>query len=580
MKNLGKYISWLCGTALGVFILIGLRGFWYTRTVTVAFEHSNTTRFNLKVVPLDNKGYDLLRGGVGLTVPETDADAWESCEVSVPIGKLPFFRIDFSECSGKFRIREFRAVGKGCVMGDRMKLSPIGGLELTDENGVWTCRCPDAGAGGIIIMLPKKLKGARGVIWFAFGNVLLLSILAGVLAGRRMLPLVPEKPGMLFFVELLFIGGIFAAIALPPTGMDSDTVSKGENRKLAPPPELFRNRRTNLAFFREFDQWYNDRFMGRSQGIDLYQTLFRPTGYAFQGRNGWFFSNVYGAVEAACNQKQYSDAELGEMAARLENLRDYLAGRGCRFYLVLVPSKGRVYFDNFPTSYPRLHPVSRYEQVVSYLREHTDLTVIDPLPEMMRLRADGECGDLYYRYGTHWTPEGAYTAYRLLRREIVKDFPAGGEAVPEDQLVNTPPVPAETELLMQLNIDADQFCAPEELSVPAWRPPVDHLKLVRNREILIYNFTTTGYEPASPEAAEAVAAMPRGYFYGDSFMGGLSVCELNHYSRVELATIGHANSFRLSLGAPEFEALKPQIYILLTNELALDRLLRIDLPEE
>ena len=39
-------------------------------------------------------------------------------------------------------------------------------------------------------------------------------------------------------------------------------------------------------------------------------------------------------------------------------------------------------------------------------------------------------------------------------------------------------------------------------------------------------------------------------------------------------------SFRLSLGAPEFEALKPQVYILLTNELAIDRLLRIDLPEE
>ena len=74
--------------------------------------------------------------------------------------------------------------------------------------------------------------------------------------------------------------------------------------------------------------------------------------------------------------------------------------------------------------------------------------------------------------------------------------------------------------------------------------------------------------------------MPRGFFYGDSFLDALLTCESQHYSEAVFSTIAHAGDYRLRLAGDEFARLKPQVFVLLTNELGLDRLLKLDLPEE
>ncbi|MBE6388530.1 MAG: hypothetical protein E7045_10845 [Lentisphaerae bacterium] len=567
----------LCGVIAAVITLAALRNFWLEKQITVSFSHTNSNRFQLKFTPLDKRGYKLLNGGVEFELPETQGKALKKT-VTIPSDDLHAIHVDFKGSSGTLDIDNF-SVSSG-------KKTISSGVVIFGENGVktkinsadWNLKISDPAKAELSLKIPGKAKPRTVICWFALANILLLSAAAGYLAAKQFSRKVSDKFTIVFAAEAVFIVFCLVLLILPVTGIDSDTVTRGENRKLNTAPELFRNRRLNPDFFKEFDRWYCDRFMGRSNGIDLYQKLFRPTGKAFAGKNGWYFSNIYGAADAACNKTLYSEQELSDIKSNLENLQNFLSEKNCKLYLVLVPSKARVYREFFPDKYPLLNKRSKYEQLSEFLSKHTDIKTVDPLQEMLSKKSSS--ADLYHKFGTHWTPYGAYITYCKLRETIQKDFPAGGNALAEKELVMTPGFPAETELLMQLDIDPAKHCAPSELNYPAWKPRELNLSARPHTFLHLYNYFSRRTVPANSAAAKRIAAMPRGFFYGDSFLDALLTCESQHYSEAVFSTIAHAGDYRLRLAGDEFARLKPQVFVLLTNELGLDRLLKLDLPEE
>ena len=573
-----KILSFLCGIATGIFVLVALRGFWLSETVSVSFHHANSTRFTMILSPLDSKGYKLLNGSVTAEIPETANGNYNEYSILIPVEKLEHLQLQIVDCAGQFALRDVVVSGNSRQIDNGYILTCGSTIDMVQTESTWKFNVSGAEDSVLSVTLPHKVKGSASINWFTFLNIAISAAAAGYLATCRFAVKNNDPVTGRNAVNMLFLAACFVFLALPPTGIDTDTVSKGENRKLAAPPELLKNRTLNKNFFHEFDLWYCDRFMGRSGGIELYQRLFRPAGKAFPGSNGWYFSNIYGANEAACNKDLYTDAELTEISARLETLDKYLASRNCRFYLVLVPSKGRVYREYYPQSYPLLNRLSKYEQLTAYLAEKTEIAFIDPLPELLRRKETAGCGDLYHRYGTHWTPEGAYVAYRLLRQAVTGDFPESGNALLPEELNKDRVFPAETELLMQLDIAPGEICSPEDLFYPAWKPHDELISQQVTSELRMHNFTSRSaraYEPANAAGIQK----PRIYFYGDSFLDVLLLCESAHFSEAVFATIAHAGDYHLRLGAREFDRLQPQIYVLLTNELGLDRLLRLDLPE-
>ena len=567
----------LCGTAVGIFTLAALRNCWLEKQLDISFSHINKNRLQAVFTPLDKKGYKLLNGGVKVNIPESPGRR-SALKFTLPVDTMHALHVDLNGCSGTAVIDGFTVAGSKKSISDGIEFVNSNGINNSIRNNAWHLEITDPAKAEFSLRLTKKIRPRTAVCYFAAINIFLLSAAAGYLAGRRFFEKVKTAPDAMLAAEGIFIAASLVIMILPVTGIDSDTVTRGENRKLNPAPQLFRDRRLNPVFFREFDLWYCDRFMGRSNGIDLYQQLFRPTGKAFAGKNGWYFSNIYGAVDAACNKTLYSQSELQDIKANLENLNSFLARRNCKLYLVLVPSKARVYREFFPDKYPLLHSKSKYEQLSEFLKNNCNVSVTDPLPEMLEAKNDGE--DLYHRYGTHWTPKGAYLTYQKLRTQILRDFPASGNAAAAETLDLRKTFPAETELLMQLDIDPAKHCKSEELSYSAWKPAEQNLDAKPAVSLHIYNYYSRLAVPKDGAAKKRVEKMPVGVFYGDSFLDALLTCEAQHYREALFSTVAHAGDYRLQLAGSDVERLKPQVFVLLTNELGLDRLLRLDLPEK
>jgi alginate O-acetyltransferase complex protein AlgJ len=166
-----------------------------------------------------------------------------------------------------------------------------------------------------------------------------------------------------------------------------------------------------------------------------------------EGRDGWLF------LRLGTNQVIRFFTEAGYFSASdVERWCDLLAERairmnelGARYFHFIVPDKLTVYRDNYLGSLKyydnrpsRTIPLALDRRGLSYI--YIDIT--------SRLIAERDARLLFYKTDTHWTPFGAFIAYRqlseasgveefdlsdLVRREYVATFDLGGKLNPQVQ---------------------------------------------------------------------------------------------------------------------------------------------------
>lgn len=76
----------------------------------------------------------------------------------------------------------------------------------------------------------------------------------------------------------------------------------------------------------------------------------------------------------------------------------------------------------------RKSTTSSTEQLIAYLREHTDIQVVWPYDEMKKYMAEHTDTPLYYRTDTHWNQLGAYIGTSALLSALGIDTPEPSEA--------------------------------------------------------------------------------------------------------------------------------------------------------
>lgn len=130
-----------------------------------------------------------------------------------------------------------------------------------------------------------------------------------------------------------------------------------------------------------------------------------------RGKEGWLFykTGPDGASPLADYQGMlaFTPEQLAQYAAGAQALSDALAENGQKLVLNFTPNKDTVYPEYLPDHYPVLHEDKLTDQLVAYLRENTDVTVIYT-PE--RLSAHSREAQLYFKYDTHWNNMGALLA--------------------------------------------------------------------------------------------------------------------------------------------------------------------------
>ncbi len=232
------------------------------------------------------------------------------------------------------------------------------------------------------------------------------------------------------WADVLLIAGFLAAISIPILGMISG-LDAGErlheNRLRVRPPSWPRNLGALAAFPRRFESFFNDGFGFREP---LIQWLSRAeveglgvssSPQVIVGRAGWLFFAGLGAREYLRATEPFRPEQLERWSEMFQERHDWLAARGIRYLVVIVPNKETVYPEYLPASANRVGERSRFDELLEYLARYSNVHVLDMRAAFLREKAKEP---LYYRTDTHWNGRGAYLGSAEIVRALSAWFPA------------------------------------------------------------------------------------------------------------------------------------------------------------
>ena len=203
-----------------------------------------------------------------------------------------------------------------------------------------------------------------------------------------------------------------------------------ENRQMAEQPRLTLD--TYRQFSMKFNSYFNDNIPFRNSlvtlnnAIDYFVFKRSSDSRVAIGSDNWlFYCSVADGDPIACykGENLLSEDELSDIAANCINQRDYLDSLGKEFVIFIAPNKERMYSEHMPGRFGE--PAENYMalQIVTYLREHTDIRIVYPYDELMSTKASIE-EIIYYKTDTHWNSIGAYVGSRALLHELGVEMPA------------------------------------------------------------------------------------------------------------------------------------------------------------
>jgi len=212
----------------------------------------------------------------------------------------------------------------------------------------------------------------------------------------------------------IFLAAISAPVVVQLAGNATGTESH-EKRQLAKLPSYPTNATSFWQYPDQFKKYYGDRFGLRAALIQLHaQTMYRllnisPSDKVLAGRDGWFYYADDYSLEDYHSGKPLSSAELENWCQVMRSRKDWLAKHGAKLLLVFACDKYVIYPEYMPPGYRRANPQYRLEQLVNYLRQHSQVDLISlQIPLQV-----GKANDrLYHRTDTHWNDRGAYIGYR------------------------------------------------------------------------------------------------------------------------------------------------------------------------
>lgn len=177
----------------------------------------------------------------------------------------------------------------------------------------------------------------------------------------------------------------------------------------------------------QFEAYYNDHLPFRTQLIEANSKLFlqilrqSPVDKVILGKDGWLFYNPRGTdgdpIADYQGTRLFTEDQLAKIAQTLIYARDLLRRQGKEFVFLVAPNKESIYGNTYlPDQFVSGNTYTNGDQLVEYLRSHTDLTVVYPKQELLgAIQANPE-HLYYYKTDTHWNELGGYIgAVELLK---------------------------------------------------------------------------------------------------------------------------------------------------------------------
>lgn len=183
-----------------------------------------------------------------------------------------------------------------------------------------------------------------------------------------------------------------------------------------------------------FEAYYNDSLPFRNQMITtnslLNLRLFKLSAVekVIIGKDDWLFYNPSGndgdPIADYHGTNLLTQEHLAMFAANLVAVRDTLELQGKEFVVLIAPNKECMYGNTYlPAGFKTENTYTRSDQVVEYLSEHTDLTVVYPKEQILGAMQTDPDHIYYYKTDTHWNELGSYIGTRELLKSVGISIP-------------------------------------------------------------------------------------------------------------------------------------------------------------
>jgi len=211
----------------------------------------------------------------------------------------------------------------------------------------------------------------------------------------------------LLFTALLILPFIFSFCQ-----HNDEPMAGSENREKAPLP-VFDWKHLD-RFPQQFNDFYDDHFSLRPVGVKLYNRFnyfflkqSPDASKGILGKNNWMFQgkdlDYYRVLVRLSTEQQIA------LKNEFQRRADFLHRRGCRFLLVIVPTKKEIYTEYVPSEFFKYSRENATDQILQLAKEVSNLDVIDLKPVLIKSKAIYP--EVYHRYDHHWNDYGAYVAY-------------------------------------------------------------------------------------------------------------------------------------------------------------------------
>lgn len=199
-----------------------------------------------------------------------------------------------------------------------------------------------------------------------------------------------------------------------------------ENRRPAPWPGIkAADLSSILVYPKSFEAFYNDHLGFRQALIQsrsmLMMNVLRvsPSPQVILGKDDWLYLRSENNFDYYQNGL-FTPDELATLQHRLEANRDILARHGIHYLVVIAPDKETIYPEFVPDEL-LVRRQSRFDQLLTYLREHqVEVDILDLRPALKQAKASYP---VYGRADTHWNDYGAFIAYQEITRRLNLWFP-------------------------------------------------------------------------------------------------------------------------------------------------------------
>lgn len=229
------------------------------------------------------------------------------------------------------------------------------------------------------------------------------------------------------------VGIIFLlAVSIPLAGsimIPDKKASRVEKRALVSAPELPGSKKEFRRYPDKFNTYYEDQFGYRDKLLKIFYRLKFMIGDSASsqvifGKDGWMFfrgPDDLDLINVTRNHRVLTEQELQQHARSLQAKHDWLDERGITYIFVIAPNKHSIYPEHLPDYIYRVNDRSLTDYFVDYVREHTNVTVLDLRTPLLEAKYTDR--PLYYRTDTHWNYSGANVGQHEIARTLAPLFP-------------------------------------------------------------------------------------------------------------------------------------------------------------